>query len=88
MPTTTQADPAPAPAPPRWRMKSRLPALVAIGIALAALVVATFQTVASQRAARAQARNGGDTLMALNGVMQTLLDMETGQRGYLLTQLC
>lgn len=84
MPNSEHASPTPA--PPRWRMKSRVPMLVAIGIALAALVIATLQTVASQRAARELAKDGGDTLIALSGVMQTLLDMETGQRGYLLTQ--
>lgn len=71
---------------PRWRMKSRVPMLVAIGIALAALVIATLQTVSAQRTARQLAREGGDALIALNGVMQSLLDMESGQRGYLLTQ--
>jgi two-component sensor histidine kinase/CHASE3 domain sensor protein len=62
-----------------------MPVFVGLAAALLALALVIAQTIVAQRDARAQAMNEGDTLLALNALMATVLDGETGQRGYLLT---
>jgi two-component sensor histidine kinase len=65
--------------------KSMTPVFAGLAAALLALALVIGQTIVAQRDARAQAMNEGDTLLALNDLMAAVLDGETGQRGYLLT---
>lgn len=61
------------------------PVFFGLTVTLLALALVIMQTIFAQREARARAMNEGDTLLALQHVMQTMLDAETGQRGYVLT---
>lgn len=64
---------------------SMMPVFFGLTVTLLALALVIMQTIFAQREARARAMNEGDTLLALQHVMQTMLDAETGQRGYVLT---
>lgn len=65
--------------------KSMMPVFIALTATLLALALVIGQTIIAQREARNRAMNEGNALLALSDVMTTMLDGETGQRGYLLT---
>ncbi|RZJ98041.1 MAG: hypothetical protein EOO76_17600 [Novosphingobium sp.] len=71
---------------PPWWGKSMMPVFAGLTAALLALALVIGQTIVAQRDARALAMTEGDTLLALNALMSAMLNGETGQRGYLLTQ--
>jgi len=64
--------------------------MILASVALALVVGAAFAilllTIAEARNAESSARHSQDVLIAANGLEQTVLDLETGQRGYLLTR--
>ncbi|MCW1428643.1 sensor histidine kinase [Novosphingobium sp. JCM 18896] len=71
---------------PPWWGKSMMPVFAGLTAALLALALVIGQTIVAQRDARDLAMTEGDTLLALNALMSAMLNGETGQRGYLLTQ--
>jgi two-component sensor histidine kinase/CHASE3 domain sensor protein len=62
-----------------------MPVFVGLTAALLTLGLVIGQTIVAQREARDRAMYEGDVLLALNQLMTTMLDAETGQRGFLLT---
>jgi two-component sensor histidine kinase/CHASE3 domain sensor protein len=62
-----------------------MPVFVGLTAALLALGLLIAQTIVAQRDARTRAMNEGDTLLALQAVMGTMLEAESSQRGYVLT---
>jgi two-component sensor histidine kinase len=72
-----------------WRTRVRrsmMPVFAGLTAALLALTLLIAQTIFAQQDARQRAMAEGNMLLALNGVMTTVLDAETGQRGFLLTR--
>ena len=65
--------------------KSMTPVFAALAATLLALALVIGQTIVAQREARAQAMRESDMLLGLNALTAAMLDGETGQRGYLLT---
>ena len=63
-----------------------MPVFAGLTAALLALALVIGQTIVAQRDARDLAMTEGDTMLALNALMSAMLNGETGQRGYLLTQ--
>lgn len=82
--SATASATAPVRRPPWWG-KSMMPVLAALTAALLALALVIGQTIVAQRDARDLAMTEGDTLLALNELMSAMLNGETGQRGFLLT---
>jgi len=74
--------------PKSWGMRLRgsmMPVFIGLTVALIALTLVIAQTIVTQRDARLRALNEGNTLFALQAVMQTVLEAESSQRGYVLT---
>ena len=73
--------------PQRRRLldRSMMPVFVALTAALLAVGGLIAQTIYAERTARERAVQETDALFALQRLLQTALDAETGQRGYLLT---
>ncbi|MBA3054235.1 MAG: histidine kinase [Sphingomonadales bacterium] len=72
----------------RWSMGPRLPSLILLAIAAAALlggVVLIWQTISAERSQREQAERTSAVLQALREVDRTAVEAETGQRGYFIT---
>lgn len=82
--SATASDAVPVRRTPWWG-KSMMPVLAALTAALLALALVIGQTIVAQRDARELAMSEGDTLLALNELMSAMLNGETGQRGFLLT---
>jgi len=61
------------------------PALLLLAALFAVVFALMAQTVISQREARARFMRHNTSVVALSGLMEALLDAETGQRGFLLT---
>jgi len=61
------------------------PVLIGLTAALIALALVIAQTIIAQREARARAANESETLLALQTVLQIVLEAESSQRGYVLT---
>lgn len=84
-----RADDVPAEPPPpsvRARLnRSMMPVLIALSAALITVAVLIAQTFDAERAAREQTIRETETLFALQALLRTALDAESGQRGYLLT---
>ena len=81
-------DSATAANPARRRLrvgKSAMPLLAGLAATLLALGLVIGQTIVAQREARGRAMIEGNTLLLLNELMSAMLNGETGQRGYLLT---
>lgn len=79
-----------SPEPPAlsWWQRMRqslMPVIVGLAIALLLLAFVIGQTVLAQREARTRAIYEGNMLLALQQVRAAMLDAETGQRGFLLT---
>lgn len=55
-----------------------------LALLLVALAVVMFQTIATQREARAHVYVETEAIFALDNMMQALVDAETGERGFLL----
>ena len=68
----------------RLRVSMR-PVLIGLTAALIALALVIAQTIIAQREARARAANESETLLALQTVLQIVLEAESSQRGYVLT---
>jgi two-component sensor histidine kinase/CHASE3 domain sensor protein len=64
------------------------PRLVASGLIVAMVICGLLiaRNSLAQTEARNRAQSEGDTLLAINTLRITLLDLETGQRGYILTR--
>jgi len=72
-----------------WRVRVRrsmMPVFAGLTAALLALTLLIAQTIVAQQDARQRAKIEGDMLLTLHGITATMLDAETGQRGYLLTR--
>lgn len=63
-----------------------MPVFLALTIALLALAAVIGQTVVAQQEARLRAMREGDAIMALQRILTIVIDAESGERGYLLTQ--
>jgi len=61
------------------------PVLIGLTTALIALALVIGQTIIAQREARVRASNESETLLALQTVLQVVLEAESSQRGYVLT---
>ncbi len=68
----------------RLRVSMR-PVLIGLTAALIALALVIAQTIIAQREARVRATNESETLLALQSVLQIVLEAESSQRGYVLT---
>lgn len=71
-----------------WRLRfsrSMTPVFLGLAVALLAIAILIGQTILAQRDARRHAMAEGDALISLQRVLVTMLDAETGQRGYLIT---
>ena len=66
--------------------ESMMPVFLALTLALLALAAVIAQTVLAQQEARQRAMAEGDAIMALQRIVVTMVDAESGQRGYLMTQ--
>jgi two-component sensor histidine kinase/CHASE3 domain sensor protein len=62
-----------------------MPVFIGLTAALLALALVIAQTILAQRDARIRAGNEGEMLTAFQQVMQTMLEAESSQRGYVLT---
>lgn len=85
----TTGSPSPAPASTGWwarLRKSMMLVLLALTLAMLALATVIAQTVVAQQEARHRAMLEGDSLIALQRILVTMVDAESGQRGYLLTR--
>lgn len=65
--------------------KSMMPVFLALTVALLTLAAVIAQTVIAQQNARQRAKLEGDAIIALQRILVTMVDAESGQRGYLLT---
>lgn len=63
-----------------------MPVLAGLTAALVALALLIAQTIFAQQDARRRGLAEGNALLALQSLLVTMLDAETGQRGYLLTR--
>lgn len=63
-----------------------MPVLAGLTAALIALAFLIAQTIFAQQDARQRALSEGNALLALQSLLVTMLDAETGQRGFLLTR--
>jgi two-component sensor histidine kinase/CHASE3 domain sensor protein len=68
-----------------WLRGSMMPVFIGLTTALLALALVIAQTILAQRDARIRAGNEGEMLTAFQQVMQTMLEAESSQRGYVLT---
>ena len=66
-------------------VRSKRSIVIALAVATFVLGLLIVRNTLAQSDAQARAENEGDTLLALNDLSATLLDAETGQRGYILT---
>jgi two-component sensor histidine kinase/CHASE3 domain sensor protein len=72
-----------------WRQRvgrSMMPVLLALTVTMLALAAVIAQTVLAQQEARRRAMGEGDAIIALQQILVTMVNAESGQRGYLLTQ--
>ena len=60
-------------------------ATVALGLVVGAVFVTLLLTIEAARNAERRARHAQDVLIAANGLELRVLDLETGQRGFILT---
>ena len=63
-----------------------MPVFLALTLAMLALAAVIAQTVLAQQEARQRAMAEGDAIMALQRIVVTMVDAESGQRGYVMTQ--
>jgi two-component sensor histidine kinase len=69
-----------------WVLRgSMLRVLIGLSVLYIAIFLLIAQTVMAQRQARQEVMLQDESLLSLNSLMETMLDAETGQRGYLLT---
>lgn len=85
-PEGTPAQASPAPGWWAWLRKSMMPVFLALTVTLVALGTVIAQTVVAQQEARKQAMAEGEAIMGLQRILVTMVDAESGQRGFLLTQ--
>lgn len=72
----------------RWRTGPHLRTLLLLGLVAAAMigaVVLMWQTIDAERSQRAQASRTNAVLLALHDLSRTMVNAETGQRGYFIT---
>src|SRR4051794_13460495 len=60
-------------------------ATVALALVVGAVFATLLLTIADARDAQRSARHSQDVLIAANGLEEQVLDLETGQRGFILT---
>lgn len=69
-----------------WLRRSMMPVFIGLTMAMLALAAVIAQTVLAQQHARQRAMAEGDAVIALQRILVTMVDAESGQRGYLLTR--
>jgi len=85
MPSTDTVDALPDPFAPRWLPARTLAGFVLAAVAVLVLALISFRTLTERSDSAGRVKRTGAVIEQVQGLLSSMKDLETGQRGFLLT---